>query len=396
MATTANNDDDSKWTFIISLGDGDGNDNNNDDDVSSLPPRDSSTTCFTTCREDDVPQVPQDVVESFRRDGFAVFPRVLSPSLVHDLNERLEEILRGHYDRGQKPDKTPKLIKSTSTNSNIGPLGFSGNLQNVKVLQVINVHKSDRLFRKLVTHPALGKVVADLAGWHHRDAINEETDNDNVNVVAGVGVRLAQDQVWAKPPGAPPLTFHRDSPYFMFTPNDVVTVWMALDDMDDEIGPLEYVRGSHAWGDGRVGSANQFFPPDRGMTLLYSAAAREGILKNASGGDDPLLLDIVSMAGLRAGGISIHDGRTWHGSGRNTSTNRPRRGIGIHYVPAHVRFTPDAAKSRLWKPYVVRVHQQHESDEGVSIDESADGNSNISEVVELSDEDFPIVWKPRR
>ena len=32
------------------------------------------------------------------------------------------------------------------------------------------------------------------------------------------------DQVWAKPPGAPPLVFHRDSPYFDFAPSDVVTV----------------------------------------------------------------------------------------------------------------------------------------------------------------------------
>ena len=49
------------------------------------------------------------------------------------------------------------------------------------------------------------------------------------------------------------MVFHRDSPYFMFEPSDVVTVWVALDTMDEELGPLEYVRGSHKWGDGRVG-----------------------------------------------------------------------------------------------------------------------------------------------
>ena len=56
------------------------------------------------------------------------------------------------------------------------------------------------------------------------------------------GARVAQDQIWAKPPGASPLVFHRDSPYFDFVPDDVITVWIALDDMTcDELGPLEYV-----------------------------------------------------------------------------------------------------------------------------------------------------------
>jgi hypothetical protein len=32
------------------------------------------------------------------------------------------------------------------------------------------------------------------------------------------GARVANDQVWAKPPGAAPITFHRDSTYFDFEP----------------------------------------------------------------------------------------------------------------------------------------------------------------------------------
>ena len=92
----------------------------------------------------------------------------------------------------------------------------------MKVLQIINIHKANSAFRKLETNADLGRLVAELAGWKH-------------------GARLAQDQVWAKPPGAPPLVFHRDSPYFMFVPSDVVTVWFALDDMDEDVGPLEYV-----------------------------------------------------------------------------------------------------------------------------------------------------------
>lgn len=181
----------------------------------------------------------------------------------------------------------------------------------------------------------------------------------------------------------------------MFAPSDVITVWVALDDMDDEIGPLRYVRGSHKWGDGRVGSAGSFFQSDGGLHLLRSAAQREfgGGSKNGDGdgkdnrndGNDDegisesqmeSVLQIVSLAGLRAGGISIHNGKTWHGSAKNTSLDRPRRGLGMHYVPADVRFTKEARHSQLWRNYV-----------------PADVGDEELMKAELSEEDFPIAWK---
>ncbi len=305
-------------------------------------------------------KVPQSLIDSFREDGFAVVPNIISLDAIDALNDHLEDVLRGIYDRGNKPDKVPRLLKGEKPNTStetvlsmdktrtkkktsVGSIGFSGNLQNVKVLQIINIHKADSLFRKLETDTRLGSLVAQLAGWE-------------------VGARLAQDQVWAKPPGAPPLVFHRDTPYFMFQPNDVVTVWFALDDMDEDLGPLEYVRGSHRWGDGRVGSASQFFHHDV-RSLLRSAAEREGI--------DPDTLEIVSMSGLTKGSISIHHGKTWHGSGENKSKYKPRRGLGIHFVPANVRFTEDASRSSLWKSYVANVEDPS--------------------TVDLSHEDFPVI-----
>ena len=301
-----------------------------------------------------VDPISESLVDEFRTNGFVTCPHFLSRNDVDDLNDRLEAVLRGQYDRSTKPDKTPRLIKSelrrndgTCQKGKVGPLGFSGNLQNVRVLQVINVHKADQSFRRVATERRLGQLVATLAGWED-------------------GARLAQDQVWAKPPGAAPLVFHRDSPYFMFDPPDVVTVWLALDDMDEELGPLEYVRGSHRWGDGRVGSAKHFFQTNGGHSLLHSAAEREGIAP-----DD---LDFVSMAGLEAGGISIHDGRTWHGSSKNRSKNRPRRGLGLHFVPANVRFTEAARKSSLWRSYVQDV----------------DDPSRVA----IDMDDFPLVWTP--
>jgi hypothetical protein len=182
----------------------------------------------------------------------------------------------------------------------------------------------------------------------------------------------------------------------MFDPPDVVTVWIALDTMDAELGPLEYVRGSHLWkssanDDSGVGRATkQFFDSQRGgRDLLYGAAAASMAAEGDEAAEtrpnlDSMLLDFVSMAGLPAGGLSIHHGMTWHGSGPNRShlgnpsRSRPRRGLGIHYMPANARFTDRAKHSKLWKKYV--------TSEGTVLEDASK--------MKLPDCDFPIVWEP--
>jgi len=279
--------------------------------------------------------------ESFQQDGFVVFHCAIEPSFVNTLKTRLDKVLQGQFNRGSPPDKMP-LVDDSDTSTKSG--------KSSRVLQLINVHKCDDDFRRLSTSPEIGRVVAQLAGWKH-------------------GARLAQDQVWIKPPGAPALVFHRDSPYFMFTPDDIVTVWIALDDMEEELGPLEYVRGSHRWGP--FGGPRSFYG-DRNRELMYSAAQCEGICDPESN------LDIVSMKGLKAGGISVHHGKMWHGSAKNTSTERMRRGLGLHFVPMEVRFTKDARSSSLWRAYV----PENATDEDLS-------------KIELPEADFPVAYAER-
>lgn len=155
----------------------------------------------------------------------------------------------------------------------------------------------------------------------------------------------------------------------MHQPDDVVTVWVALDNMDPELGPLEYVKSSHTWGDGRVGSSNSFFQSDNGKNLLHSAAQREGIV------DPERSLEIVSTAGMHAGGLTIHNGKTWHGSGKNNSGDKPRRGLGLHFVPGNVKFTSEARMSKLWGRYIPETDEM-----------------DLNEL-ELPEEDFPLIWK---
>mmetsp|Transcript_11563 Transcript_11563/g.16601 ORF Transcript_11563/g.16601 Transcript_11563/m.16601 type:complete len:330 (+) Transcript_11563:30-1019(+) len=298
-------------------------------------------------------------IHSFRTDGFTILETpILDRSSVDLLNVRIEHVLRGIYDRGHCPDKTPPLLTTPiTTTTTTEPLGYSFTAkthhpQDRNVLQIVNIHKCDSAFRSLATNSQLGELIAKLTGWEE-------------------GVRLASDQTWLKCPGSKPLSFHRDSPYFMFTPSDVVTVWVALDDImvDDSssMGPLEYVRGSHLWGNNTSGGARQFFQK-KGSKLLHDAAQSEGRSMEC--------LEFVSTKGLRAGAISIHNGKTWHGSGKNTST-KPRRGLGLHYVPAQVKFTEEARSSSLWRRYLINVEDE--------------AHNSASEVI-LNKDDFPVIF----
>ena len=148
-------------------------------------------------------------------------------------------MLRGEYDTGVPPDKRPKVPKGP------GALGFSGERRGARTVQMINVWKADSAFAALARSPTLGRLVAQTAGWASGARLAQDqawaTDPNPSPSPSRSPSRSPNpscsrsrspspspspnpDQVWAKPPGAPPLVFHRDSPYFDFAPSDVVTV----------------------------------------------------------------------------------------------------------------------------------------------------------------------------
>ena len=291
------------------------------------------------------------------------------------VNMALERIIRGQYGTGIPPDKPCRRVKTPLEHARKSPLGFSGNLVNVRTIQVVNTWKCDLTLRRLVLSPALGAFIGSITGWP--------------------SVRVVQDQVWLKPPSAPGLGFHRDRGYFMFkrkpqlattitSSSDrferdgdylngvrVVTLWVALDDMHKELGPLQLAVGSHKWRQPATedgGTNNQFFPEDHGegiFHMCFVAARKHGL--------EPKDIRFQSLAGTPAGAGSLHDGDTWHGSPPNTSTTRPRRGVGIHYVRGDVLWDkPAALRSRLWRRYVSALGEHDET---------------------VSETHFPIVWR---
>ncbi|MFT4542110.1 MAG: phytanoyl-CoA hydroxylase [Planctomycetota bacterium] len=128
-------------------------------------------------------------------------------------------------------------------------------------------------------------------------------------------------QYFDKPPlVSRPTPAHQDGHYFMIEPCEAVTMWLAIDDADEENGCVHYVKGSHLLG---------LREHQRTSTLGFS----QGI------SDYPTARDLENVTPLlaRAGDLLVHDARTIHLASRNSSTTRSRRALGFIYYSAQAR-----------------------------------------------------------
>ncbi len=122
-------------------------------------------------------------------------------------------------------------------------------------------------------------------------------------------------QYFNKPPGVgQPTPPHQDGYYFMLQPCEAVTMWFALDDVDEENGCVRYVRGSH-----RHGMRDHA----RTQTLGFS----QGIV------DFPTDQDLAGEMAIPAqpGDLLVHHAMTIHRADGNRSTARSRRALGFIY-----------------------------------------------------------------
>lgn len=120
------------------------------------------------------------------------------------------------------------------------------------------------------------------------------------------------------------VPFHQDAVYWPITPSRTVTVWLALDDVDEENAAMQFLPGSHLEG--------PFVHEQRSLDGTR-ALKREAVAPGSRGA--------YFTNALRAGEISVHSDLLLHGSAANVSGRR-RAGLTIRYAQADVRPLPGA------------------------------------------------------
>ena len=230
--------------------------------------------------------------QTFSNDGFVVVEKLIEQDQIAALHQAFNDLFNGKFETGVRPDEVnwqqadgdPSLTR-----------------------QICNGWKANRDIAAVVLDESIARAIASLAGWP--------------------GVRIMIDNVIWKPPATKSLGFHQDSAYLSwFTPSDLLTCWIALDETTAEGGTIEFARGSQRW---HLGAPEgEFHAPEDYRKPVYNAARREGVEAD------------IAYVEVPAGGGSFHHGWTWHGSGTNHSRN-PRRSLVLHAMRSDVEYVPE-------------------------------------------------------
>jgi len=146
---------------------------------------------------------------------------------------------------------------------------------------------------------------------------------DAVEDLIGPDIRLFHLSVWPKNAHDPAyVSWHQDATYFGLEPAVQVTAWVALTDASIEAGCMEAIPGSHRLG--QLHHAEQ----DATHNLLSRG-------QTITADFDRSRTEFMPVA---AGQFSLHHTHLMHNSRPNLSDER-RVGLGISYVPTHVRCT---------------------------------------------------------
>jgi phytanoyl-CoA hydroxylase len=222
----------------------------------------------------------------FRKDGFVHIERFLEPRQSDEMEANLARFTR---------DVVPSLSKSDAMYQSYGE---------PETLKQITRLEIDPFFASLLS----GSRVQTLA----ETLLQQRVIPQSI-------------QFFNKPPrigtATPP---HQDGYYFCLVPNEALTVWIALDDIDRENGALHYWKGSHKRG-----------------VLQHSASHVLGFSQGLTEQTD---LGEETICSVKRGDCLIHHSLMVHAAGPNPS-QRSRRAVGLTYYSECARIDA-AAQSR--------------------------------------------------
>jgi len=228
-----------------------------------------------------------ETIESFQTDGFVAISAFY--------NSRELALIEAEVDRFKR-DRIPAL---ESTEVYYEEKGNAGTLKQIQRMQ-----QHDDYFAALMNDKPW-RLAEQLLG---EEAVPKNLQYFNKSPQVGQ----------ATPP-------HQDGYYFMLEPCRALTMWLALDEVDEENGCVRYVRGSHDKG---------MRPHNRTGTLGFS----QGITDFGSEQDEAD--EVICRA--QPGDLLAHQAMTIHRAGANDSLNRNRRALGFIFYGVSSREDTEA------------------------------------------------------
>jgi phytanoyl-CoA hydroxylase len=223
----------------------------------------------------------KEIKTGFDRDGYVVIRGFLSATELAELNRELERYIT---------ERVPQLPRTD--------VYYEDRSDPATLKQLARIKQHDAYFAGLIDRPKWTGVAEALL----------------------VDKIVAQELEWFnKPPRIGKFTPpHQDGYYFMLEPNEAVTLWLALDPVDESNGCVRYLPGSHRKG---------LRPHARTHVLGFS----QGI-SDYSDADRQAEAPMVAQPG----DLLVHHAVTVHRADSNSS-QRHRRSLGMIFYAARAR-----------------------------------------------------------
>jgi len=180
------------------------------------------------------------------------------------------------------------------------------------------------------------RFLGDIGAWAVKPGLRKYVEESPAAEIAARMLRSRKvnflyDQLFVKEPGTAAVTpWHQDGPYWPVRGDQILSIWLALDDVTVESSGVEYVKGSHRWG-------REFRPIHfGGDTEAYKMLPGEKLPDiNAMRGE----LEIVNWD-MKAGDCLLHHCMTVHGAPGNASSTRRRRAYATRWTGDDVVYAP--------------------------------------------------------
>ena len=202
-----------------------------------------------------------------------------------------------------------------------------------------------KMSHELARNKDEGRFFTETFLWHRDDVFRRFVHDSPAAGLAGRIMRSARsnivfDQFLIKEPGTTePTVWHHDLTYWPIKGRQVATLWLALDEVTEDSGSMEFVKGSHKWG-------KRFHPV---------AFVDHGKYKT----EEPPVPDIDAMRDelefirhdYAPGDCTIHHGLMVHMAGGNRRQDRSRRAYVTRWAGDDVVYDPRPnIQPMLWEP----------------------------------------------
>lgn len=188
-----------------------------------------------------------------------------------------------------------------------------------------------------------------IAGWHDscrglHDLVTEPRILNYLQDLLGETLICWTTHFFTKMPGdGKRVSWHQDASFWSLTPSKTVTVWLAIDDVDEENAAMRVLPGTHLMGQ---------------VPFEYSQPEEANVLDQTVRLSPDLEVEPVSLE-MKAGQISLHTDWLLHGSEVNRSDRR-RSGLTMRFVSPDVRnFSVERATGIIARGRDIHGHWRH-------------------------------------